>query len=312
MENTEKVLFEDDRPQWYIALGDRWIGPLSASDVYERVLSQKITWAYFVWKEGQKEWMRLCDVRTFAGAVPQQPSKRIQQEVIEKSKETVQPAVKQAKPAAARKTEAASASKASAKAAAQSSSAVGSSGSADEKGWFLYYNETQFGPFSKEEVARFLDVGKINPRVHAWRTGLATWTRIETIESFKSIVKNLKPVPEKSKAVTQAEAEKQKIEQRKTPRRPMIAKILLANQNDVSEAVCRDISVGGMQVLTDRVPGEVGQKVRLNVSSSAIDPFVAEGVIVRLLEDRKGFSFRFDRLTDQAKRSIERYIDSPQ
>jgi hypothetical protein len=77
-----------------------------------------------------------------------------------------------------------------------------------------------------------------------------------------------------------------------------------------------------MQVLTDRLPGKVGAKIRLNVSSISdekasktqkarkIDSFVAEGVIVRILEDKRGFSFRFDKLSSAAKRSIEQYINS--
>ncbi len=77
--------------------------------------------------------------------------------------------------------------------------------------------------------------------------------------------------------------------------------------------VCRDISVGGMQILCDRVPGEAGTHVKLNVSPTgpgAPEPFTAEGVIVRVLEDGHGFSFRFDNLDDAARKAIERYIQS--
>lgn len=42
MENTGKVLFGDDVPQWYVALGDRWEGPMSASTVYQKVLNEEV------------------------------------------------------------------------------------------------------------------------------------------------------------------------------------------------------------------------------------------------------------------------------
>lgn len=287
MENTEKVLFADDKPQWYVAMGDRWVGPISASDVYERVKSQKISWAHFVWKPGEKEWKRLCDVKMFKAAVPDEPSKEIQKEVKEVSREVIRESKPIVRTAAAR------------------SAAV--SAVSDDQGWFLYYNETQFGPFAKDEVIRFLNVGKINRRVHAWRSGIANWTRLEEIASFKAAIAELKPAPKTAK-----KEKEEKPEHRQTPRRPMVAKILVANEREVADAVCRDISVGGMQVLTDRVPGKVGEKIRLNVTAASLEPFVAEGVIVRFLEDQKGFSFRFDRLSDQAKRSIEQYIQSPQ
>ena len=47
-----------------------------------------------------------------------------------------------------------------------------------------------------------------------------------------------------------------------------------------------------MQALTDRVPGAVGTTLRLNVSPSdakTVKGFVAEGEIVRVLEDGRGF-----------------------
>src|SRR5690349_20529329 len=92
MENTEKVLFpgeQDDVPHWYVALGDRWVGPLTAADVYERVLSQELSWAHFVWKPGQTDWKRICDTKAFQAAVPHAPDRDVQKEVREAAKPVV-------------------------------------------------------------------------------------------------------------------------------------------------------------------------------------------------------------------------------
>jgi hypothetical protein len=300
MENTEKVLFEDDSPQWYLAMGERWIGPISASDVYERVMSQQITWAHFVWKPGQAEWKRLCDVKTFKAAVPQQPPKKLQNEVKEVSKPNIRSSSKQSPPI-----------KTAQKRNAENTATRAMGKLSDERGWFLYFNDSQFGPFTKEEVSRFLSIGKITPRVHAWKGGMANWVRLQDIEAFEEVIASeVKSSGTMSKSGTGTKTKIPKPEQRFAPRRPMVARILMHNNRAVSEAMCRDISVGGMQVLTDVLPGAVGSKIRLNVSSAAIDPFVAEGEIVRILEDNKGFSFRFDRLSDSAKKAIEKYIQS--
>lgn len=281
MENTEKVLFEDDTPHWYIAMGDRWNGPLAASDVYERVTSGEITWAHYVWKPGQAEWKRLCDVKTFQAAVPSLPAKKLRNEVTEISKPDVR--------SGGKATKAKSSSKQSAL--------------KEDRSWFLYYNDTQFGPFTEEEILRFLSVGKINPRVHAWKGGMPNWIRLRDLEPFKS-----GGSAQAGPVVKTATMKERRKEQREAPRRPMVARILLHNNKNVTEAMCRDISVGGMQVLTDVIPGTVGSKIKLNVSSGALDPFVAEGEIVRILEDNRGFSFRFSGLSDSAKRAIEKYI----
>ena len=282
MENTEKVLFENDSPQWYVAVGDSYVGPLSAADVYRKISAQEISWAHYVWKKGQPEWKRLCDVKTFEAAVPRVPGKA----AISDIKEISQPHIKASARQALAKT--------------------------PQKGreWFLYYNDSQFGPFSKEEISRFIEVGKIHGRVHTWKNGMDNWQRIEKTEEFDEV---LAIAPKKTSPRPLSPDSPVRAEMRAAPRRPLLAKIVMAHAEKVGIAVCRDISVGGMQVLTDQIPGAVGGKLRLNVSSSngKIAPFVAEGTIVRILEDQRGFSFRFDRLDDSAKKTIEQYINSP-
>jgi hypothetical protein len=289
MENSGKIFFEDDGPHWFVASGDHWLGPLSAADVYAQILAGKLTWAHFVWRTGQKSWTRVCDTLTFQVAVPQLPG----QDVLAKLKQAATPEVKPA-------------------AKGRGGPPPTPKDAEQEKPWFLFYADSQYGPFSQEEVERFLQAGRIHSRVHIWKDGMGGWERLENISTFKSAVAQARPqlgVPEDTATRIQRE-------QRSAPRAPLVAKIILASDENVSVAICRDISVGGMQVLTDRIPGPVGSKVKLNVSSTEntgklpLDPFVAEGVVVRILEDRRGFSFRFDKLPESARKAIEAYIGS--
>ncbi len=292
MENTGNVHFEDDTPQWYIASGEQWVGPLAASDVYQKVLDQEITLAHFVWKPGQAAWQRICDTKTFQSAVPALPAAK--------------PVVKKASPA-----------KRVAPPPAPS----------EEKTWFLFYNDSQFGPFSNEEISRFISVGKVHKQVYAWKDGMEGWEKLgmvlEFSDAFNDAPKGPKPPAAPRAGGAPAGAKKGPIsavpgDKRQAPRSPMIARLLLANSDSVSVAMCRDVSIGGMQVLTDRIPGAVGARIKMNVSppkskgtgggAVKFAPFVAEGTIVRHLEDGRGFSFRFTKLSDAARRSIETYI----
>jgi hypothetical protein len=317
MENTG-VLFEDDSPQWYLAVGDRWVGPLSASDVYQKIQTGVVTWAHFVWKPGQPEWKRLCDVKPFAQAVPAAPAR----DVRDSAKEAAKPVIRQVSRRGG---------------TPPPNPSRGDSRPAPPKPpsrkWFLYYNQSQFGPFSSEEVERYLRIGKIHGRVHIWRDGMKNWDRLETVDRFTAaLTESERAAPSKPPSgvekgesprtkgkatkpqATSAKSEEGRREQRAAPRRPLVAKIILAAEDSVIVGVCRDISVGGMQVLTDRVPGVTGSRVKLNVSPASsdekmrIEPFVAEGSIVRILEDGRGFSFRFDRLPETARHAIESYI----
>lgn len=299
MENTGKLFFQDDSPQWYIAIAGQPVGPLTATDVYQRVLNGEISWADFVWKPGQSGWERICEIKVFKAAVPPVPGR----EVLKEAREAAKPAAKSVTPP----TRKPSARKAEEEAAPE-----------PVRNWFLYFNDSQHGPVSDAELEHALGIGKINARVHAWKEGMSDWERIEKLPEFRDAVARLKTAPVKRAGPPPRPDRKEpaRIENRSSPRRPLVARILMASQKAgggaVGVAMCRDISVGGLQILTDQIPGEVGARVKMNVSAtgagSKIEPFVAEGVIVRLLEDGRGFSFRFEKLSDAARRSIESYI----
>lgn len=303
MENTGKVFFENDSAQWYIAAyeqsqiqaGTKYVGPMTAADVYQKVLRQEVPWTHYIWRPGLPGWQRISDVETFKAIVPQLPP--------ELSAESSDDARAEAPTATSVIKRANTSSKKLVKTAAVKSAPPQFKEA--ERSWFLHFNDSQYGPFSKDEVDGFLRIGKIHGKVHAWRDGMENWDRLENIELFTQAAKQ-----------AQKAAPPAKREQRAAPRRPIVAKILMANDRDVAVGVCRDVSIGGLQVLTDKIPGPVGSKIKMNVSSSGnegqskISPFAAEGVIVRILEDGRGFSFRFEQLSDSAKRAIERFIDS--
>lgn len=264
MENTGKIFFEEgggEQPQWFVATGDQWIGPLSAAQVYGKILANEISWAHFVWRQGQHEWTRICETPAFQAAVPGLP-KRLP------SPEVPSPEVR---------------------------SGTRRERSQSARPWFIYRKETQYGPFSEEELHRLIEVGQLDGRAHAWRDGMENWQRIDSLSEFR--------------LQHGAGAKPAASEQRSAPRRPLVAKILLADDQALVVGVCRDVSVGGMQVLTDVIPGPVGSKIKLNVSQGkGIEPFVASGTIVRVLEDERGFSFRFNQLSEQARKTIESYV----
>jgi len=292
MENTQQVLFEDDTPKWYVALGDRWAGPLSASDVYSRVERQELNMAHFVWTPGQANWQRICDTKAFQVVVPGLPGKDVKSQVEQASKPVIRPAAKRGQKVVELPPIA-----------------------PEEREWFLYYNESQFGPFTKTEVQKFLESGRIHDQVHAWKDGLAGWETISSLKDFASA--NVSLPKAKTPPMAPGKAAAKATENRSAPRTAMVAKIMIASADAVLVGICRDVSIGGMQVLTEHVPGQVGEKLKLNVSPTsktdrAFSAFTAQGTIVRVLEDGRGFSFRFDQLSATAKRSIESYIEASQ
>ena len=160
--------------------------------------------------------------------------------------------------------------------------------------WYVYLDEASYGPVSEREVTALIEAGRINGSTYMWTKGFGDWQQGKEIEYW-------------AKRFTKKAAKP--VDKRAAPRKPLETKILFTDGKEVGWALCRDISVGGMQVLMDHSPGPVGTALKLNVSAQAKIPgFACEGVVVRVLEDGRGFSFRFTNLSAEAKVAIEKYI----
>lgn len=162
--------------------------------------------------------------------------------------------------------------------------------------WYVYLDEANYGPISEREVTSLIESGRINASTYMWTKGFTDWQPGKEIEFW-------------SKRFGNSTAAAAPADKRSAPRKPFEAKILLTDGKEVGWAICRDISVGGMQVLMDHSPGEVGTQLKLNVNAQGNLPgFACEGEVVRNLEDGRGFSFRFTSLSSEARTAIEKYI----
>jgi c-di-GMP-binding flagellar brake protein YcgR len=122
------------------------------------------------------------------------------------------------------------------------------------------------------------------------------WKILADIKEFEQVFNELPPIIQES-------------DRRAFARKPFVARLFIQNNKKLFEGICRDISVGGMQILIDDFKGQVGDKISINVHpENSEHHFVASGVVVRILEGNSGFSFRFQGLSDEAKRAIEKYL----
>jgi hypothetical protein len=169
-----------------------------------------------------------------------------------------------------------------------------------EPRWFLHQGEVQTGPYPESEIKRWIQTGQVRSDAFVWQDSLSDWQPINTVPAFQGLF-----------GVHSESLEGVSPEKRGHPRKPLTAKIYLTNQREVLSGLCRDISVGGMQVLTDPLPGRSGDEIHLNVlppKDSGLSSFAARGIIVRILEDQRGFSFRFTDISTEAVRAIKQYI----
>ena len=161
---------------------------------------------------------------------------------------------------------------------------------------FSIKTNNEYGPFSVNQLKKFFDEGRIDEKTLVFAVGMDNWNFLGETPLFQKITGASAPEIEES-------------ERRTGNRRPFVARILFHNNAMIFEGICNDVSLGGMQILIADFPGNIGDKISINVHpDNSTYNFAATGKIVRILEGNQGLSIRFLKLDQEAKKSINAYI----
>lgn len=153
-----------------------------------------------------------------------------------------------------------------------------------------------YGPYSLKQVKQLFKENRINGKTFIFIKGTKDYCMLADFPEYQEIFEELPPVIQDS-------------DKRGTIRKPFIARLFVQNNKTLYEGICRDISIGGMQILVDNFKGKSGDRITINVHPENSDyHFTASGVVVRILEGNSGFSFRFQGLSDEAQRAIEKFV----
>ncbi|MFT6633670.1 MAG: hypothetical protein ACJAS4_003641 [Bacteriovoracaceae bacterium] len=157
-------------------------------------------------------------------------------------------------------------------------------------------NEVEYGPYSLDVIRKLFKEHRINGKTYIFVRGMSDWKMLAEVSDFTEIFEDSPP------SIDDAD-------KRLNLRKPFIARMYIESNKQVYVGVCRDISVGGMQVLVDHIPANIGEDISINVHPENTEHhFVAGGRVVRLLDGGQGFSFRFTELGEEAKEAIQHYL----
>lgn len=157
--------------------------------------------------------------------------------------------------------------------------------------------EVEYGPYTLDIIIQLYKQNRINSKTLVFVRGLEDWAFLGDFKDFAEVFEEVPPPIEE-------------VDRRKNNRKPFIARMYIESDKKVYVGVCRDISIGGMQVLVDQIPAEKGERISINVHPENTEHhFVAGGEVVRLLDGGQGFSFRFTELNEDAKEAIQKYLD---
>tara|TARA_B100001971_G_scaffold215195_1_gene260318 strand:+ start:146596 stop:147414 length:819 start_codon:yes stop_codon:yes gene_type:complete len=267
--------------KWYYVFEGERKGPVEDAQIQELYSAGKLKDNDYVWKKGYDNWMKLVDTGEFNKAPARKPQLQSiptpPQEPVQEQAEAIPSPISYMTP----------------------------SFDGVDVNHKIYFIKTgadrggkgaEYGPFSIAILKKLFSENRINGKTFCFTKGIETWTPLASFEGFQAVFNQ---VP------TQIED----IDKRAFKRKPLIARMFIENNNQLFEGICRDVSIGGMQVLVDRFPGKAGERISINVHPENTDHhFTASGEIVRLLDGGLGFSFRFINLSDAAIKAINSYI----
>lgn len=172
--------------------------------------------------------------------------------------------------------------------------------------WYLQYRGSGFGPLSLAEIKMVIKSGKMQGPLFAMGPGLEKWTKIENVPQLEDLMNLMKGIETNSFK-----------EKRKSERTELIAVVRFHYKDDPSGShhlgVCRDLSTGGMMIVTHHLPPKNAAIVELEVQpeeESCVTPFAVNGVVRHMLADKSGYSIEFINLPQKAAQEIQQHINS--
>lgn len=157
-------------------------------------------------------------------------------------------------------------------------------------------SETEYGPYTLKELKKAFRENRINEKTLFYIPGMKEWIFLSDMPRFKELFGVAPPI------ITD-------IERRRNTRKPFVARMFFHDSKLLFEGVCRDISIGGMQILLSEAPFALGDEINLNVhpDNDAYN-FIATALVVRKLQADQGFAIRFVNLSNEAENAINNYL----
>lgn len=256
---------------YYVQKGNRQ-GPVDVSVIQKMVATDELKTDDYVWKKGFENWKKIKDV-------PELQPVEQEEEVAAPIPMAIPPRINE-----------------------PTTDISLTSLGADERVIYIRIGNdrgeaaSDYGPFSLKQLKQLFKEHRINGKTFIFVKGAKEWKVLGDFPEYQEIFEELPPVIKDD-------------DRRTSLRKPFIARLFIQNNKAFYEGICRDISIGGMQILVDSYQGTAGDKITINVHPENSDyHFTASGVVVRILEGNSGFSFRFQGLSDEAKHSIEKYV----
>ncbi len=178
-------------------------------------------------------------------------------------------------------------------------------GISNEAIWFLFKDNTKFGPYRYLEVVRLLQNNTCAPDDFLWKPGFTDWQRLRACPEFAE------PVLKKLVHFKNVSSEKVFIH-RRFPRVPYDSEVILHDDKSVLFGAVRSLSEGGAFLEVSKITYARGDRLKLHFTPGGVKvPFNCIAEVTQVTKgEQKGYNVKFIYLEEDDRKRIAQYAES--
>ena len=178
-------------------------------------------------------------------------------------------------------------------------------GISNEAIWFLYRDNTKFGPYRYLELVRLLQTNAASQDDFTWKPGFDDWQRIRQCPEFAdNVLKRLTHM--KHFGVDKV------FIQRRFPRVPYQSEVILHDEKSVVFGAAKSISEGGAFLEVAKATHAKGDRIKIHFTPGGVGvPFNCIAEITQISKTKPiGYSVKFLYLEEEDRKRIAQYAES--
>lgn len=260
----------------FVSHEGKTLGPFSSADLKKKVKGGEFSYTDYLWLAEDSEWRMLANYFVAEFPPPREPPPGVK--VVEKKLKEKE---------------------------FSSESFSQELGISNEPIWFLYKDNTKFGPYRFLELVRLLQTNACGGDDFVWKPGFEDWTRLRLCPEFEE--KTLKKLAHLKNFGT----EKVFI-QRRFPRVPYQSEVILHDEKRVIFGAAKSLSEGGAFLEVGKTTHVKGDRIKIHFTPGAVStPFNCIAEVTQVIKGPpSGYNVKFIYLEEDDRKRIAQYADS--
>lgn len=262
---------------FYVCHNGKNQGPLSASELKEKLHQGEFAYTDYLWLSDEEEWRMLATYYAPSFPPPKDPPEGVTISAEKKLKEREY----------------------------NEETFSQDLGISNEPIWFLYKDNTKFGPYRFLEIVRLLQTNACGGDDFVWKPGFDDWTRLRQCQEFNDQVL-------KKMAHLKSFGTEKVFIQRRFPRVPYESEVILHDEKRVIFGSARSLSEGGAFLEVSKPTHVKGDRIKIHFTPGAVQvPFNCIAEVTQVTKGPpSGYNVKFIYLEEDDRKRIAQYADT--